>query len=56
MTWWLIPLIVTLASLAWAITRDTSGDGWLSGVSKLFYVCVAAFVSTVAWAVFGVWK
>ena len=56
MTWWLIPLIVTIVALALAITRDTRGDGLMDGAMSLFYMCCALFISVTAWAIAGVFK
>ena len=57
--WWLLPLVITVASMAWAIpVRDDerrSGSYFpaLDGLESAFRTGVATIVSLIAWLVWA---
>lgn len=55
-TWWVIPTIITVVGVVWAIFIYDDGDGYLSGIGNLFMLAGALGVSCVAWIIAAILK
>jgi hypothetical protein len=54
-SWW-IPTIITFIGLFWAIYIVDDGGGYMSGISNIFALVPALFVSCIAWIIWGICK
>lgn len=54
--WWVIPTLITVVSVIWALFIVDDGGGYLSGLGNLFALVPALIVSTISWIVGAVLK
>ena len=53
---WLIPTIITFSSLFWALFIVKDNGGYMSGISNIFSLVPALFVSCISWILWGFLK
>lgn len=53
---WMIPTVITVVALWWAIFYVDDGGGYMSGIGNILALAPALFVSMVAWIVWGFMK
>jgi hypothetical protein len=53
LSWWAIPLAITLAAFWWALFRETTGSDLGAAIDSAFGLVVALIVSLVAWLVYA---
>ena len=53
---WVIPTIITVSSVGYAIFGHDDGGGWLSGIGNLILLVPALGVSMISWIVYAVLK
>lgn len=53
---WIIPLIITILSICWALFYVDGGEGMLSGLANLLALIPALFISLIAWIIWGIFK
>lgn len=53
---WIIPLTITILSVAWAIFWVDGGNGYFSGLGNLLALIPALFVSMIAWIIYAIIK
>jgi hypothetical protein len=53
--WW-IPTIITAIALFWAMFIVDDGGGYMSGLSNIFALIPALFISCVSWIVYAIFK
>jgi hypothetical protein len=56
LAWWHIPALVTVLSILWAAFWPADTGGFLGGVTRLFMLVPALFISLMAWAICGALK
>ena len=54
--WWDIPATITLLAMLWAVFWPADDGGYLGGITKLFMLIPALFLSLLAWAIAGILK
>jgi hypothetical protein len=54
--WWHIPAVVTVLALLYVLYWPADDSGFMGGVTRLFMMVPALFVSLLAWAVAGFFK
>jgi hypothetical protein len=53
---WVIPLVITIISLFWAIYCVDDGGGFFSGLGNILALVPALFISMIAWIIYAVLK
>ena len=56
LAWWVIPTVITVLGLIWALFIVDSGSGMLAGFSNLLALIPVLLVSAIAWSVAGAFK
>lgn len=51
LTWWLVPTIITVISLAWALFWPADDGGYLGGIVRLFMLIPALCLIALAWII-----
>lgn len=54
--WWVLPTVISVVALLWALFWPVHEDRMFVGLSRLFMAVPALFVIAVAWAIAGVLK
>lgn len=52
--YWMIPTLITIVSLYWALCVVNGGDGLMSGLANLFALVPALGISLVSWIIFSI--
>lgn len=55
-TWWMIPSIITVGGILWAVYGHKDGGGYLSGIGNMFLLVPILAVSTIAWIIAAILK
>jgi hypothetical protein len=53
---WMIPALITICGLIWALFIYDDGGGWLGGLGNLFMLIPTLVVSCISWMVWGFLK
>ncbi len=57
LTWWMIPTIITISSICYAIfIHKDVGGGYLNGIGNILMLIPALFISMMAWLVAALLK
>lgn len=56
MTWWLIPLCITLLAIAWAFFWPANRGGMFGVLTTVFMLIPALVISIIAWCIGGALK
>ena len=51
LAWWVIPTVISVVGLIWALWIVDDGGGMFSGLSNLFALVPVLAVSAIAWAI-----
>jgi len=54
--WWVIPTVITIVAVIWALFFVDDGGGWFSGLANVFALIPALAVSAIAWIIAGFLK
>ena len=54
--WWMMPTLITLALLFWAVFIVDGGSGMFSGLDNLIALAPACGISMIAWIIYAVFK
>lgn len=55
-SWWMIPTLVTVLSMLWALYWPADDSGLGGGIVRLFMLVPALAVSLIAWVIFAILK
>ena len=53
---WMIPSLITIAALVWALFIYDDGGGYLSGLGNMFMLVPALGVSLISWIIYAILK
>jgi len=53
---WMIPTIITIVCLVYALFIYNDGEGYLSGIGNLFILIPALLISLVSWIIYAILK
>lgn len=53
---WMIPTIITVGGLIWALFIVKDPPGYMSGIGNIFMLVPVLFVSCIAWILWGIFK
>lgn len=56
LSWWLLPVLITIVALWWAMTKEKFTGRWGQGIETIFYLVPALAVSCVSWIVYAILK
>ncbi len=51
LAWWVIPTVITVVGLIWALWIVDDGGGLFSGLGNLFALVPVLALSAIAWAI-----
>jgi len=54
-TWWMIPTIITISGILYALTYD-DGGGYLSGIGNMILLVPILCISLVSWIIAAILK
>lgn len=53
---WTIPTVITIAAIAYALSKEKHTGGYFHGIETIFYLAGAFALSTVVWIVYAIFK
>ena len=56
LTWWMIPTIILVVGLIYAIIIHDDGGGYFSGVGNVFLLVPVLGISLIAWIIAAILK
>jgi len=55
-SWWMIPTLITVVGVGWAVFIYDDGGGMFSGIGNLLMLVPVLVVSCIAWIIVAVLK